>query len=109
MQQLAHDRTLPGSIEIKANLARSQDFLHAHRNGGARNAIDVAARRSDRVNRSRLPAERDNARGQAGEGFIVDRLAGFRRIVESEMTGDTDTAEGDIDAAAAFDQAVGRL
>src|SRR5437762_10108075 len=34
MQQLAHDRALPGSIEMKTNLARSQDFLHAHGDGG---------------------------------------------------------------------------
>ena len=44
------------------------------RHGGTRNAVDVAARRGDRVDGPCLPAEPDDACGQDREGFVVDRL-----------------------------------
>ena len=102
MQQFAHDRALPGSIEIKTNLARFQNFPHAHSDGGAWNAIDVATRCSDRVDRACFAAERDDACGQVGKRFVIDALTGFRWFVEREMTVDADPTEGDIDTTAAL-------
>src|SRR5213594_1425018 len=100
MQQLAHDRTLPGSIEVETYLPRLEDLLHANSHRGIRDAVDVATRRCDGVDRARLAAERDDARRQVRERFVVDGLSGFGRIVERKMTGDAHAAEGDIDTAA---------
>ena len=96
-------------VQVEADLPRLENFLQADRHRGMRNAVDVAAGGGHRIDAARFAIERDDAGRQPGECIVVHPFARFRGIVERQVPGDADTAEGDVDAAAAFDQPGRRL
>src|SRR5688572_7030283 len=108
MQYPANDGALPWAVTVETQPARSQNFLHANRDGALWNNGNFPAD-GDGVDGARRASKGNNAAGQSCERLVRHRDLVLWRFIEGDVAINADATEACVHPSMSINELLNRL